>query len=892
MGSGVLKKFIALFISVLLVFSILLIQGPVTVKADSLYIRKIVSVVYDDSGSMKSDNKWPFANYAMQTFCGMLNSEDQLFISYMSEAYNNPDYEPNRIDLSSDKIQSSVESIKSHTEYGQTPYGAVQAAYNKLLDTPDANPNTQYWLVILTDGDFNDGIIKNSKDPDQLTEKFEEYVAKPMPNGSNLQVTYFAIGDGATKVPAQEEKGIHTFSCTKDSEIIQTMSDIADKISGRTRLASTEITAIDDKTIQFSSSISLLNIAVLAQKTDAKIVSATYSNEVGIPISRKADLSFSEFEGKLYPDLNSSAYLLGDTNKIIGAGTYKIVFDKSVNKNDVVVLFEPALETRIKVTVNGKEVVDLSELSNTSENDKLTVSCDLYEMNSDKKIDPTILPENTSYDIYIYEDDVETEHISGVSAEIKNYVLKNKPTKIKAAVQIENFNPIECTKKFTPKAYSPPDVYSITASHDDGVKSIKYDDISKNQQLKIRFTLSINGETVKDPEVVRSLNPEVTAYPDGNEGETKIENDGSITFTPKKAKIEVNNSGSFDVTVSCRIDNGTSEAEASETYSVLISDYAVIPKGSSGSVKKTEFYDNKIGADFIITKDGQQLNKSQLGNEVKASLNEQYEDMDLTVMVDDDGTIHCIPFSKEVREYNFLNWWGNWWYYFGLPGDDIEVTISHDFGTATEKIEVTSADVGYIVWWVAAPMLTEIILIALIAAYIIRYFTKPRFAPNAVIYIGSLSTDGEGKHKISRFKKIELKQFNKFKYLWNPFKPLTVGADTHLAISISAAKGNRIICNSKFPWYTTGELISKERNKLARIEKPKDLYDAMKTWKEKSLTIKEIDPANIIKAGNRIIKSSGTYYCVDVNTASMKGEIKDIAKKIEKAKIFCYTTTN
>lgn len=37
------------------------------VSADSLYIRKIVSVVYDDSGSMAGD-KWACANYAMQAF--------------------------------------------------------------------------------------------------------------------------------------------------------------------------------------------------------------------------------------------------------------------------------------------------------------------------------------------------------------------------------------------------------------------------------------------------------------------------------------------------------------------------------------------------------------------------------------------------------------------------------------------------------------------------------------------------------------------------------------------------------------------------------------------------------------------------------------------------------
>ena len=158
-------------------------------------------------------------------------------------------------------------------------------------------------------------------------------------------------------------------------------------------------------------------------------------------------------------------------------------------------------------------------------------------------------------------------------------------------------------------------------------------------------------------------------------------------------------------------------------------------------------------------------------------------------------------------------------------GENVTITLSHEFGTAEGTIEVISADTGYIIGWVAAPLFTEILLIALIAAYIIRYFTKPRFAQNAVIYIGRLSFVDEGspKHKILRFQKVNLNQYNKFKYLWNPFKPLTAGPDSALLISVSAAKGSKIVCNENFPWYIAAELESKERSKLDRIDRPADL---------------------------------------------------------------------
>ena len=68
-----------------LLFTVLMLV-PVQVYAESDPVRnkRIVSVMYDDSGSMEGD-RWVNANYAMQAFAAMLNKEDTLYISYMSE---------------------------------------------------------------------------------------------------------------------------------------------------------------------------------------------------------------------------------------------------------------------------------------------------------------------------------------------------------------------------------------------------------------------------------------------------------------------------------------------------------------------------------------------------------------------------------------------------------------------------------------------------------------------------------------------------------------------------------------------------------------------------------------------------------------------------------------
>ena len=77
-----MQRTIAMFLTALFVCGFVLCTVPSIAFVEPLYVRKNVSVAYDNSGSM-SGNKWDFANYAMQSFCGMMNSEDKLFITYI-----------------------------------------------------------------------------------------------------------------------------------------------------------------------------------------------------------------------------------------------------------------------------------------------------------------------------------------------------------------------------------------------------------------------------------------------------------------------------------------------------------------------------------------------------------------------------------------------------------------------------------------------------------------------------------------------------------------------------------------------------------------------------------------------------------------------------------------
>ena len=125
--------------------------------------------------------------------------------------------------------------------------------------------------------------------------------------------------------------------------------------------------------------------------------------------------------------------------------------------------------------------------------------------------------------------------------------------------------------------------------------------------------------------------------------------------------------------------------------------------------------------------------------------------------------------------------------------------MNHAFGSADSTINVVAADTKYLILNVYLPLLIEILILAAIIAYIVRYITKARFVSNAVLYVGSIARNRgiQGDHRLELIE-VHLKQFNKFKNLWNPFKELTVSANgggitTAKAVSVGPFRGIR--CN-------------------------------------------------------------------------------------------------
>lgn len=876
-GEKQMRRACALLLALTLVLA-LTAQLTQTGSADSLYIRKIVSVVYDDSTSMRGD-KQACANYAMQAFCGMLNSEDQLYITYMSERLNSSNYQPERVDLSSGGIQNSIDTIRGHGVVSSTPYTAVTTAFDKLKSVHDDNPNTQYWLVVITDGSFDECSFMNAeKKREYLNDRFRDYAQTVMPNGTKPQLTFLGIGNVAA--PDQDPaRDIYTYSARNADEIMGAMSELADRISGRTRLKQSDMKKVNDTTIQVSSSIPLLNIAVFTQKNTARVLSANAAGDA-IPVTRSAVL---EYPG--YTDLVGNACLLGDSRNVIGAGTYEISFDRPVDTQDVIVLFEPALEVRMTVTVNGQPVQNFGQLGDTMEGDKISVSYNIYEMGTNKQIDPSLMPTGTEFSLTVLENGSEVKRIDGQSGALTDYVLKNLDTEISASVTIDGFRPIIHNAKFTPAKYVHRVKYTITPSFGSGVKSVKMDDIAGNKDLTVCFTVYADGVAMTDVNAVKAINPVITVSPAGNDGTISYSGDGRIVYTPNKALAPAADLESFQVEVTCTIADGTS---ASEQYTVLISDYQVFAANGTAPVKKTGFFGNQVGVTFYITKDGVKMDKAAVEKQIAVSLNKAHSGLKTDVTVTPDGTITIVPCSEEDHPLTFWSWWGNWWYYFGLPGEDVEVTLSHAYGTEKGTVDVVEESVGYQILNVYLPLLIEVIALAVLITWIVLVVTKPRYLKGAVMYVGEIKYNRDNyTHTIRNFNAVRLEKFNKIKR-GNGRLKFKKQADEVSAngIKIRADYDGRVICNMPFAWFR-GKLETVDTD-LA-LKKPAQVAEYI--GRAKKLEIVEFALAERVEDElNRVLTpvnpSSPRYTVVpDVGNGIMD---IDGRKVIRSGKIFIY----
>lgn len=532
---GSITKKVLRMMCTFLVFVFCVLQFSTDASAATIRNKKVVSVVYDDSGSMNTDNppKWAYANYAMQSFAGMMNKEDALYISYMSNVSRN---KVETINLN-DK-NSSVKTIREHAGSGGTPFKAVEMAYETLNNHQDSNVNTQYWLVIMTDGQFGEKAMP------EVESRLCEIADSTMPNGTSPKIIFLSMCDtGGTYTPKDNlRSNITVKTSEKATDITDTIAEIADEISGRYTVNESDITLVDDKTVKVTSKLPLLNIGVLTQYSTASVTKVEFNDELNGVIESNVALKYPEISNRTTDtSLIGNVALLNNGSDNIPSGTYIIHFSESITRENLKILFEPALELRLTLS---REDVIIKDVTQIPADAVLEATATLYEAGTDNKIDLKLLPSGIKQTISHLENGQVVKSIDG--SKLTDIMLSPNPTVIEATFELEGYFNLYQSYSFDPLDVVVSGIkaelyYDGSKRRNGDPENVVYTDTLKDNKTGIRFTLFVDGVQVDKmmathlfPRFEAGLDTELTPI------ETEILNDGTIVVYPTKGAYHIN----------------------------------------------------------------------------------------------------------------------------------------------------------------------------------------------------------------------------------------------------------------------------------------------------------------------------------------------------------------
>lgn len=425
---------LAVMISVLMLILVMIATGSKTVYAadnakattnndsgDTVTSpKKIISVVYDDSGSMAGE-RWTYANYSLQTLTSLLNTQDELYVTYMSDPSD-----AKKISLTD--IQDSVDKIRSKEDSHNTPEESIDTAIGKLDSVKGTDATTQYWLIIMTDGAIN------GMSNEELQKKIDSVKNKKMDNGSSMYIDYLGMGD-AWNIKADEANGLYSFKATND-KILDVMKALANQISGRIEVDSADITQVDKKTVKVHSELPLYSLSVLSQESDAKVLSAKAENE--LDVERNISLNATDLKNGIKKEkMFGNAAVISNGSKAIYQGDYTINFSKKVDVKNLTFLYEPAIEFIVNITKQGIKVDDPKTLK---VGDKIDIEIVPVVPGTDTQISDSVLPKNTAFGVqYAVNESVVKKSSSRSLTDVKIKAGKNV---INTQMQIPGFVPI------------------------------------------------------------------------------------------------------------------------------------------------------------------------------------------------------------------------------------------------------------------------------------------------------------------------------------------------------------------------------------------------------------------------------------------------------------------
>ena len=375
-------------------------SAAVAEEDDVHFKKKIVSVLYDNSGSMNDvPDRLECAKYALGTLTALLNTTDTLVITPLYSGTPGAYSETTKVsqgivvDLSDEsKRNDIVDELMANPvigAVGATPAGPLDIACQQLYDRGYTNEDQvgsdkEYWLIIMTDGAF-----------DGLSSTMEAHISTYVNANTNMNIVYMSMGKGAVDLSGSALTGKTNFDAVHSAEandVCANMQKIANRLSGRYTLPQTEVKADGNKvTIDLSEcGYAVRSVSFVAQNCKVSLKSATHGSQ---KLTFKQGSSIhvdvpDDYDGDMVYD-GYSAVISGSS--ALESGSVQLVFDGNVDPKFFSVMIEPALSVRAipLAYIDGKwTAVDTQYINDKMrKGDEIRVTYEVLEEGSGKVLD-------------------------------------------------------------------------------------------------------------------------------------------------------------------------------------------------------------------------------------------------------------------------------------------------------------------------------------------------------------------------------------------------------------------------------------------------------------------------------------------------------------------------
>ena len=431
------KRILALFVALICLASSLSVAMPASASdggaaEEQTYTRKkVVSVLYDTSSSMGDDVKIPdpanpgstikigkpyqYARYAMQSLITLLNDGDELYVTPMHGSgtnvvnesnYNDPDVIMHFEYGEGFDRNAAIEAALSHPMLADKPVGSrgtpaspIQWAIKHLVDegmkthaevSVDTASDTDYFLIVMTDGDFQAANINGVTLDD--ADLVEHYV-RPS-SYADFQCFYFGFTadskDFSTSLFDRNNENVFSFRAEDAAEIATEMQKVASKITGRYSVKPADISyAGNTVTVSLENEkYALRSMTMLLQNSDARLTGAAYNGQSVFDDSS----SLVSFAGEpAIKAAGGSSAVFHPIGSTFERGTLTLTFADNLTASDIAglsLLLEPALEIVPTVTHDGKNIPITEINQNLEKGDVVTISYFIRVIGTDTVMNP------------------------------------------------------------------------------------------------------------------------------------------------------------------------------------------------------------------------------------------------------------------------------------------------------------------------------------------------------------------------------------------------------------------------------------------------------------------------------------------------------------------------